>query len=115
MNPDDLPQKAWEALCRKCGKCCTEKVDIDGRIYLTRHFCRFLDQKTNLCSVYENRFEAEPECSDVKSGIPLGLFPGDCPYVQSIKDYTAPVESWDDPAIDQAIAEIFADPGPKEG
>jgi uncharacterized cysteine cluster protein YcgN (CxxCxxCC family) len=109
MKPEDLPDAAWEALCRRCGKCCTEKVDIDGAIYLTRFVCRFLDKVTKQCLVYEDRFEAEPSCSDVKSGIPLGLFPMDCPYVQSIENYKAPIESWDDPAIDEAIEEIFKD------
>ena len=109
MNPNNLPEAAWEALCRRCGRCCTEKVDIDGAIYLTRHYCRFLNKATLLCDVYEHRFEAEPSCSDVKSGLPLGLFPADCPYVQSIENYNAPIEEWDDPAIDKAIDEIFKD------
>ena len=29
MNPRDLPHDVWEALCRQCGKCCTEKVEIE--------------------------------------------------------------------------------------
>ena len=109
MNPKDLPPEVWEALCRKCGKCCTEKVEIDGQIYLSKKYCRFLDKSTMQCTVYENRFEAEPECSSVEQGIPVGIFPGDCPYVADIEGYRAPIEEWDDPAIDAAIREILGD------
>lgn len=109
MNPSDMPHEVWEALCRQCGKCCTEKVEIDGKIYLTKKYCRFLDTKTKRCQVYENRFEAEPECSSVADGIPVGIFPADCPYVKDIEGYEAPVESWDNPAIDAAIREILGD------
>lgn len=109
MDPRDLPEEVWESLCRKCGKCCAEKVEIDGKIYLSRKYCRFLDPKTKLCRVYDDRFEAEPECSDVPSGIPLGLFPADCPYIQDIEGYEPPIDTWDDPAIDAAIREILGE------
>ncbi len=107
MNPKDLPNEVWESLCRRCGKCCTEKVEVDGVIYMSRAYCRFLDPSTKQCTVYENRFEAEPDCTDVPSGIQSGIFPADCPYVQDIEDYQAPKEEWDDPAITDAIRSIL--------
>ena len=109
MNPREMPLEVWEALCRKCGKCCTEKIEIDDVIYMSKAHCRFLDKKTLQCKVYENRFEAEPDCSDVPTGIKNGIFPADCPYVQDVENYQAPVESWDNPAITRAIREILGE------
>ncbi|MCB9833442.1 MAG: hypothetical protein H6807_13310 [Planctomycetes bacterium] len=109
MNPRDLPIEVWEALCRRCGKCCTEKVEVDGKIYITKKYCRFLDPETKLCRVYENRFEAEPGCVDVPAGIKMGVFPADCPYVADIRKYQAAIEVWDDPAIDEAIRELIGE------
>lgn len=107
MNPKDLPPEVWEALCTQCGKCCAEKAEIDGRVYITKKFCRFFDKGTKLCKVYERRFEAEPTCTDVASGIPLGVFPSDCPYIKDIEGYRPAIEVWDDPAIDAAIRELL--------
>jgi uncharacterized cysteine cluster protein YcgN (CxxCxxCC family) len=109
MNPRELPLEVWEALCTKCGKCCAEKVEIDGKIYISKQYCRFFDPATKLCKVYENRFQAEPDCSDIESGIPLGLFPADCPYIKDIEGYQPAIETWDDPAITAAIREILGD------
>ena len=32
MSATNLPPEVWEAICRRCGKCCAEKVRIEGRI-----------------------------------------------------------------------------------
>ncbi len=49
MNRDQ-----WEAVCRKCGRCCYEKVDLGGGIiHYTDEPCVHLDTETNLCKVYE--------------------------------------------------------------
>ncbi|MCA9323010.1 MAG: hypothetical protein KDB53_19875 [Planctomycetes bacterium] len=109
MKPQDLPHEVWEALCRRCGKCCTEKVEIEGRIYLSKKYCRFLDLKTKQCTVYEDRFVAEPDCSGVEAGIKVGIFPSDCPYVKDIEGYVAPVETWDDQSITDTIRELLGD------
>lgn len=107
MDPAQLPPEVWEAICRRCGKCCAEKVEIDGEMYLTRHMCRFLDLKTRRCSVYPERFRAEPDCRSTFEGLPRMIFPADCPYVAGRKDYRAPIEKWDDPEIDQLIDEAL--------
>ena len=109
MKPEDLPLEVWEELCTRCGKCCTEKVEVDGTIYISKKYCRFLDPETKLCTVYENRFEAEPGCMEVPEGVKAGIFPADCPYIEGIKGYKPAVEEWDDPAVDEAIRELIGE------
>ena len=109
MKPTDMPLEVWEALCRKCGKCCSEKIDIDGRIYSSKKYCRFLDTSVMQCTVYEDRFVAEPGCLSVPEGVKVGVFPADCPYIQDVEGYVPTVEEWDNPAIDQAIREILGE------
>ncbi len=59
----ELTREQWEAICRRCAKCCYEKVDLGGGIIrYTDEPCEHLDTKTKLCKVYENRHEAEPDC-----------------------------------------------------
>lgn len=55
----------WELLCDGCGKCCLNKLEIDGKIHFTCVRCRFLDAKSCLCRIYENRFEKVPDCRSV--------------------------------------------------
>lgn len=79
-----------EDLCRRCGLCCYAKVIIRGEIYYTDIPCHHLDTRTNLCTVYERRFEVEPDCLTVEEGIKCRVFPADCPYVKGLKGYRAP-------------------------
>lgn len=109
MKPQDMPLEVWEALCTHCGKCCTEKIDLDGTIYISKKYCRFFDTKEMRCSVYERRFEAEPGCSDVPKGVKMGIFPADCPYIEGVKNYKPALEEWDDPAVTEAIRELLGD------
>ena len=109
MNPSDLPLDVWEAMCTQCGKCCTEKVELDGQVYISKKYCRFLDTETKKCRVYEERFEAEPGCMTVDEGIKVGVFPSDCPYIEDIEGYKPAIDEWDDPAITDAIREILGD------
>lgn len=53
----------WEALCTRCGLCCYEK-ERRGAAVLTnyRRPCRYLDENTRVCTVYESRFRVCPEC-----------------------------------------------------
>ena len=58
MNRDQ-----WEAICKRCGRCCYEKVDLGGGIiHYTDEPCVHLDTETNLCKVYDKRDEVEPDC-----------------------------------------------------
>ena len=57
----------WEGLCHRCGLCCYEKEVRAGRVYVRMDSpCRFLDLKTRLCSVYEERFRACRECRKLR-------------------------------------------------
>lgn len=62
---EDFSKAEWEALCDGCGKCCLNKIEIKNKICFTNVRCRFLDQQSCLCKVYENRFEAMYDCRDI--------------------------------------------------
>ena len=91
MDPTRIPPEIWEAICRRCGKCCMEKVEVDGRIEVTATPCRFLDPTTRLCAAYSDRYRAEPGCVSTLEGLPRMIFPDDCPYTRGIPGYSGPV------------------------
>jgi len=79
-----LSHQQWEDLCRRCGGCCYEKIEHDdGFIEHTETPCRYLDAKTKLCLVYEERFEVCPDCLPVtpETVAELRWLPEDCGYV----------------------------------
>jgi hypothetical protein len=87
-----LNTKKWESLCSRCGRCCYEKIDFEGRIYYTELPCEYLDPKTQLCRVYDERDEKRPGCVRLTpENIKQGFLPADCDYVADIEDYPAPV------------------------
>jgi len=93
MMSEDLQNDSekWESICCRCGRCCYEKVDFEGRIYYTELPCEFLDTETNLCRVYTERDVKRPGCVRLTDEIlPKGIMPADCPYVSGIDNYTAP-------------------------
>ena len=92
-----------EALCRRCGRCCYEKLILDGRVFTTRKPCPHLDETTKQCVVYERRFQVNPRCLTVEQGIQLGVFPAECPYVRDLPDYLPAEEGWLD---DDIVREI---------
>jgi len=78
----------WEAICTRCGKCCYEKVDLGGGIIqYTDEPCVHLDTKTNLCKVYENRHEVEPDCISLTEHLvrTLTWLPEDCAYARYVR------------------------------
>lgn len=81
----------WEAICRRCGRCCYEKLDYRGRIYYTRTPCPHLDTASNRCRIYAQRAELHPECAQLTPELTAaGILPADCPYVVDIDDYQPP-------------------------
>jgi uncharacterized protein len=81
----------WEARCLRCGRCCYEKIDFEGRIYYTNRPCDKLDLQTRLCTVYVHRDQEKPGCSRLNEDIlRMGVLPADCPYVADVTDYDAP-------------------------
>lgn len=88
--------RSWEARCRRCGRCCYEKIEFEGEIYYTDEPCEFLDPETRLCRVYPTRHERRPECSPLTPRqLGRGLLPKDCPYVVDIEAYREP-QLWDE-------------------
>lgn len=77
-------------LCEKCGRCCYAKLIIDGEVVYTPFPCPHLDEETRLCSIYGRRHELNPDCMTVETGVRLGIFPADCPYVRDLPDYAPP-------------------------
>jgi len=83
MNRDQ-----WEAVCRKCGRCCYEKVDLGGGIIrYTDEPCVHLDTETNMCKVYERRGEVEPDCITLTEHLvrTLHWLPEECAYVEHVR------------------------------
>jgi hypothetical protein len=88
MLPRDA---AWEARCRRCGRCCYEKVEYAGEVFYTDTPCEHLDPATRLCAVYPRRHRARPGCAPLTpENIRQGILPADCPYVEGIPGYRAP-------------------------
>jgi hypothetical protein len=85
----------WEAICCRCGRCCYEKIEFDGKVYYTDIPCDRLDPETRLCTVYVERDRQRQGCRRLNPDlIRQGLLPGDCPYVAGIDDYPSP-QMWD--------------------
>jgi len=81
------PSPQHEALCRRCGRCCYEKLIIDDCVFTTETPCKYLDTRTNLCTIYPRRHKINPQCLTVEQGIRYGVFPADCPYVKDLPHY----------------------------
>lgn len=88
------PAQDFEALCRRCGRCCYAKLILDGHVVYTPYPCPHLDEHSRLCTVYDKRFEVNPQCVPAEEAIRNGLLPGDCPYVRELPGYVPPRERW---------------------
>jgi uncharacterized cysteine cluster protein YcgN (CxxCxxCC family) len=83
-----MERDEWEAICRRCGKCCYEKVDLGaGLIHYTDEPCVHLDTRTKLCKVYHNRSEAEPDCITLTEDMVrmLHWLPEECAYLEYVR------------------------------
>lgn len=81
-------RQEWETICRRCGKCCYEKVDLGGgEIIYTNEPCVHLDTAKNLCKVYKNRHVEEPDCIELTENLvrSLNWLPPDCAYVEYVQ------------------------------
>ena len=77
--------REWESLCNRCGKCCYEAREVEGRWIRSSIPCRYLDDFDKSCQVYGNRFQAEEQCMRVTASAVLqGRLPVDCTYVQEL-------------------------------
>jgi len=84
-------RQTWESRCRRCGRCCFEKIDYEGEIYYTATPCPYLDLESRLCQIYPDRHRLKPDCAPLESKVLIGgMLPADCPYVAGIPDYRPP-------------------------
>lgn len=60
-----LSKEEWELLCDGCGKCCLNKIEIRGKVCFTNARCRFLDENSCLCQIYEHRFQKVSDCRNI--------------------------------------------------
>ena len=91
MRAGEGGEKDWESICSKCGRCCYEKIDFEGKIYYTELPCEFLDTKTKMCRVYAERDSKRPGCVRLTPEyVKSGFLPADCPYVANVENYPAP-------------------------
>jgi uncharacterized cysteine cluster protein YcgN (CxxCxxCC family) len=78
----------WEAICRRCGRCCFEKAIRDGVTVVNyRAPCRFLDRASGLCTVYNSRFRRCSECRrmTVFHALFAPYLPESCGYVRKFR------------------------------
>ncbi len=94
MKNDEPSEKYPEGLCRKCGLCCHAKIIVGDEVFIMDEYCPYLDPMTNLCTVYPDRHEVNPQCLTVKEGIRARAFPADCPYVSGVPNYRPPKVNW---------------------
>lgn len=74
----------WEAICRRCGKCCYEKEeDEEGRVAYLDIPCVHLTEDS-LCRVYPDRLEVESACNCITAGVVREgrMMPPSCAYVK---------------------------------
>lgn len=91
----DLSKAEWELLCDGCGKCCLNKLEIRGKICFTNARCRFLDENTCLCQIYEHRFKKMSDCRDIDLATVINepeILPKTCAYRLLIQGKDLP--SW---------------------
>ncbi|MGC8657983.1 MAG: YkgJ family cysteine cluster protein [Desulfomonilaceae bacterium] len=87
IDRNQLTDEEWESICRKCGRCCYEKIDIGGgRIIYTKEPCVYLDTVTRMCKIYDRRHEIEPDCIKLNEDFirTIDWMPPGCAYVQYI-------------------------------
>ncbi len=89
-QPPKNPARHPEEACRKCGRCCFEKIVVNNEVFCTSIPCPYLDPVTRLCAIYPNRLKLNPHCLTVAQGIEFRAFPADCPYVTHLTDYRPP-------------------------
>jgi len=86
----------WESLCRNCGKCCFDKTITEKGVMLIDYnkpceFLKFVGRKSQ-CEVYSDRFVKKECCHTIPEAIQKRALPPDCPYVQDVPGYKAPLD-----------------------
>lgn len=109
LSEEKKRHEQMEAICRRCGRCCRQKVRFGDVVVITDIPCQFLDPKTNTCTVYPQRLFKQPLCSAIEIAVANGAQPNDCPYAGGNSDYQAPLTLAEHPEYRQAVDALFAD------
>lgn len=83
MPEDAFDDNGWDSLCKRCGRCCYEKLeDGRGRIIHTGTPCEYLDVDSCRCMIFEQRFTINPSCIKLTPELveTLHWLPSDCGY-----------------------------------
>ncbi|MCA1796180.1 MAG: hypothetical protein LC645_01325 [Geobacteraceae bacterium] len=73
----------WEAICRRCGRCCYHKIIYRQALYYTDIPCAYLDQNSGECQIYSQRQKINPECAMLTPAlVQSGVLPAGCAYLQ---------------------------------
>lgn len=87
-----LSEHEWEALCKRCGKCCYIWLSENTRS--STEACSLLDKETKQCTEYKERFAKKLEAykgarkcaklneEDLKMYYETGFLPADCAYIK---------------------------------
>ncbi len=90
-------RKDWDSLCKCCGKCCYARyASPTGQVYIDYEYpCDFLDEKTHLCTVYQDRFRKCDYCGKVtlRAALFNKLLPNDCAYRRTFRLWDKNTES----------------------
>ena len=90
-------KQEWESICRRCGKCCLVKLEDEetGEVYYTNVVCKYFDEETMSCSVYEKRTTLVPECLklDVNNVEKIHWMPKTCAYRQLFEKTSSPIKT----------------------
>jgi len=92
----DIKKHDWEAICRRCGQCCFNKIiEDDGTVYATPIPCRYFDIINRTCKVYDKRFETGEECIKLTPELVRHAIwlPEDCAYVERFRKAKKPEEN----------------------
>ena len=98
---------ADDALCRRCGKCCHEKLILEDEVIILDIPCQHLDVETNFCRIYHDRHERNRRCLPVAEAIKARALAADCPYVRGLPDYKPPIELTEHPEYADRIAALL--------
>ncbi|HEC90123.1 MAG TPA: YcgN family cysteine cluster protein [Alphaproteobacteria bacterium] len=76
----------WESLCDGCAKCCLEKLEDQetGEVSYTNVGCALLDIGSCLCTKYDGRARAMPDCVRLSALniATISWLPSSCAYLR---------------------------------